>query len=80
MLEGCVSVGNCQADLRNVEGGLGTKKTSSMFSKPKISWKNNAPDMAQSTGLQSAMMVIGKCGKEIYITNFTNLYQVTAVT
>jgi hypothetical protein len=38
-------------------------RTSSSFSKPKISRKNNAADMPQPIGLQSAMMVIRKCGR-----------------
>jgi hypothetical protein len=40
MMKGYVSLENCEEDSGNVEGGLEAKRTSSWFSKLKISRKN----------------------------------------
>jgi hypothetical protein len=60
-MEGCTSVENCQGNSLSVEGGPGENKKSSWFSKLKISWKENGPDGAPPTGLQSSMKATGKC-------------------
>jgi hypothetical protein len=60
-----MSIGNCQEDSGNVEGGLEAKKISSWSSKLKISRNKFVPDMAKPTKLRSVKKAIGKCLRKI---------------
>jgi hypothetical protein len=59
-MEGYEALVDCEGDSRNVVGGQEAKKTSSWFSKHKISRKERDPDTAQGTGTQGIKNVAEK--------------------